>query len=166
MKSLKKIELNDILEVASMLKLFWKSQLANVTDSDVLEDIRRMLDPECISYLICLNNQVGGFIFVNEKYGYLNNIEYLYIKEQFRGKGLASYALKQIMKQVGERNNSRVQIEVSPMNLNALKLYYKLGFNHIDTLTLSTSLDGKTNEVQINGLKFLVNPKEAFKTKS
>ncbi len=163
MKSLKKIELKDILEVSHMLKLFWKSQLANVTDSDVLEDIRRMLDPDCISYLICLDNQVAGFIFVNEKYGYFNNIEYLYIKEEFRGKGLASYALKQVIMQVGSKNNSRVQIEVSPMNLKALRLYHKMGFNHIDTLTLSTSLDGQTTEMKINELTFFVNPKEAFK---
>lgn len=41
MKKLKKIELKDILEISTMLKLFWKSQLAEATDSDVLEDIRR-----------------------------------------------------------------------------------------------------------------------------
>lgn len=160
-KKLKKIELKDILEISTMLKLFWKSQLAEATDSDVLEDIRRMLDPECISFLICYNENVAGFIFVNEKYGFFNNIEYLYIKEEYRAKGLASFALREVMKIVKSRNN-RVQIEVSPSNVKALKLYHKLGFNHIDTFTLSTCLDGKTKDIEFSGLKFKVNPKEVF----
>lgn len=161
-KKLKKIELKDILEISTMLKLFWKSQLAEATDSDVLEDIRRMLDPECISFLICYNENVAGFIFVNEKYGFFNNIEYLYIKEEYRAKGLASFALREVMKIVKSRNNNRVQIEVSPSNVKALKLYHKLGFNHIDTFTLSTCLDGKTKDIEFSGLKFKVNPKEVF----
>lgn len=165
MKELRKIELKDILEIASMLKDFWTSQLAVASDSDVLEDIRRMLDPGCISYLICYDSHIAGLIFVNEKYGYLNNIEYLYIKAEYRGKGLASFALKEIIKQVGAKNNYRVQIEVSPMNIKALKLYHKLGFKYIDTFTLSTSLDGKTKNISINNLDFFVNPKEAFRNK-
>lgn len=162
-KKLKKIELKDILEISNMLKCFWQTQQQNVTDSDILEDIRRMLDPTCISFLICYSEEVAGFIFVNEKYGYLNNIEYLYIKEEYRAKGLASFALKEVMKLVKEQDNKRVQIEVSPFNNKALKLYHKLGFNHIDTLTLATSLDGKVRPIKFNGLDFYVSPSEAFK---
>ena len=66
------------------------------------------------------------------------------------------------MKIVKSRNNNRVQIEVSPSNVKALKLYHKLGFNHIDTFTLSTCLDGKTKDIEFSGLKFKVNPKEVF----
>lgn len=161
-KKLKKIELKDILEISTMLKLFWKSQLVEATDSDVLEDIRRMLDPECISFLICYDENVAGFIFVNEKYGYFNNIEYLYIKEEYRAKGLGSFALREVMKIVKSRNNNRVQIEVSPANDRALKLYHRLGFNYIDTFTLSTCLDGKTKDIEFSGLKFKINPKEVF----
>ena len=163
MKSLKKIELNDILEVASMLRDFWKPQLATVNDNDILEDIRRMLDPECISYLVCYDNDIAGFVFVNEKYGYFNNIEYLYIKKEYRGKGLGTYCLSSIMDIVrNKQKGPRVQIEVSPMNKSALALYKRIGFNHIDTITLSTKLDGDIEEYDLFGEKFFVNPSSAF----
>lgn len=163
MKSLKKIELKDISEVAKMLKDFWKSQLVEASDNDILEDIRRMLDPECISYLVCYNDDIAGFVFVNEKFGYFNNIEYLYIKDEYRNKGLGSYCLSNIIEIVKKKQNGpRVQIEVSPSNINAMKLYHRLGFNHIDTITLSTKLDGEIIKKEVFGMDFYMNPKSLF----
>ena len=162
MRSLKKIELKDIYELSTMLKNFWKTQLVEVSDADVLEDIRRMLNPKCVSYLICYNKRMVGFIFVNEKYGYLNNIEYLYVKNGYRGKGLASFTLSKVMEEIKLKENNRVQIEVIPGNVKAIKLYHKNGFRAIDTVTLSTKLDGETKVVKFQGLDFLVTPKEEF----
>lgn len=162
-KEIRKISLHDLSELSVMLKDFWKTQLVEVSDDDVLEDIRRMLSPKCYGYLITFENEIAGFIFANEKYGYTNNIEYLYIKSNFRRKGLASFALKRIKEIVLSRGNPRVQIEVAPNNISALKLYHKLGFNAIDTITLSTSIAGKTKKFNFQGLEFVANPKESFK---
>ena len=154
---LKKVTLSDLTELSLMLKDFWhsqlveasdediledvrSSQLVEASDEDILEDVRRMLSPKCFGYLIMLDDSIAGFTFVNEKYGYTNNIEYLYIKPEFRRKGLASFALKKIKEIVLAKGNSRVQIEVAPNNISALKLYYKQGFTSIDTITLSTSI--------------------------
>ena len=139
-KFLRKIALCDLNELSLMLKDFWHTQLVEASDEDILEDIRRMLSPKCFGYLIMLDDNIAGFTFVNEKYGYTNNIEYLYIKPEFRRKGLASFALKKIKEIVLAKGNPRVQIEVAPNNLSALKFYYKQGFTSIDTITLSTSI--------------------------
>lgn len=161
-KELKKIELSDIDILSRLLVDFWKSQLFNPSDSDILEDIRRMIDPRGIGRLIMFDNKIAGFIYVNEKYGYLNNIEYLYIAKDYRSKGLASYAITEITKLVLAKGNERVQIEVSPNNLRALKLYHKLGFTSIDTITLSTDIPGKTESFTFKNLNFRINPKEVF----
>lgn len=160
---LKKVTLSDLTELSLMLKDFWFSQLVEASDEDILEDVRRMLSPKCFGYLIMLDDSIAGFTFVNEKYGYTNNIEYLYIKPEFRRKGLASFALKKIKEIVLAKGNSRVQIEVAPNNISALKLYYKQGFTSIDTITLSTSIVGKTKKFTFQNLEFLANPKESFK---
>ena len=162
-KNLKKITLSDLSELASMLKDFWTTQLVNASDDDILEDIRRMLSPKCFGYVIMYGTRIAGFVFVNEKYGYINNIEYLFIKEEYRNKGLASFALEKIKNIVLENNNARVQIEVSPNNIGALKLYHKLGFTSIDTISLSTSLVGETEKLKFQKLEFFVNPKDSFK---
>lgn len=161
-KQLRKIQLHDIVELSSMLKDFWSTQLTEASDQDVLEDIGRMLSKKGLAYLIIYDSSIAGFIFVYDKYGYVNNIEYLYIKEEYRGKGLASFALRAVMEKVLEKGSPRVQIEVSPYNRKALKLYHRLGFNHVDTLSLSTSLPGKKRKMEFSGLEFYANPESEF----
>ena len=162
-KELKQIELDDLKELQNMLKDFWTSQLVEASNADILEDIRRLLNPKCFSYLIMCDGSIAGFIYVNEKYGYNNNIEYLYVKKDFRGKGLGYFALDEIKRILFENNYDRVQIEVNPSNREALKLYHSLGFDNIDTITLSTSIVGKTKKFTFQNLEFLANPKESFK---
>lgn len=161
-KQLRKIQLQDIVELSSMLKDFWSTQLTEASDQDVLEDIGRMLSKKGLAYLIIYDSNIAGFIFVYDKYGYVNNIEYLYIKEEYRGKGLASFALRAVMEKVLEKGSPRVQIEVSPCNRKGLKLYHRLGFNHVDTLSLSTSLPGKKRKMEFSGLEFYANPESEF----
>ena len=107
---LRHIELDDLKEVEIMLKEFWKTQLYEATKAEILEDIRRLLSPKCFSFLIISQNKIAGFIYVNEKYGYTNNIEYLYIKPEFRGNGLGSFALKKIKEIILAHGEDRVQI--------------------------------------------------------
>lgn len=161
-KQLRKIQLQDIVELSSMLKDFWSTQLTEASDQDVLEDIGRMLSKKGLAYLIIYDSNIAGFIFVYDKYGYVNNIEYLYIKQEYRGKGLASFALRAVMEKVLEKGSPRVQIEVSPYNRKGLKLYHRLGFNHVDTLSLSTSLPGKKRKMEFSGLEFYANPESEF----
>ena len=116
-KELKSIELDDLKELQTMLKDFWTTQLVEASKADILEDIRRLLSPKCYSYLIMCDDNIAGFIYINEKYGYVNNIEYLYIKEKFRGNGLGSFALSKIKEILKEDGLDRVQIEVNPSNL-------------------------------------------------
>lgn len=55
------------------------------------------------------------------------------------------------------KGNERVQIEVMPSNTKALKLYHHLGFDSIDTFTLSTKLPGKTKQIELMGFSFKIN---------
>lgn len=64
---LRKTNLSDLSELSLMLKDFWRSQLVEASDEDVLEDIRRMLSPKCFGYIIILDDNIVGFTFVNEK---------------------------------------------------------------------------------------------------
>ena len=161
-KELKSIELDDLKELQTMLKDFWTTQLVEASKADILEDIRRLLSSKCYSYLIMCDDNIAGFIYINEKYGYVNNIEYLYIKEKFRGNGLGSFALSKIKEILKEGGLDRVQIEVNPSNLKTLKLYHSLGFNNIDTLTLSTGIVGDTEVKNIFGLDFKINKLSLF----
>ncbi len=161
-KALRNIELDDLKELQIMLQDFWSTQLVEASKADILEDIRRMLSPKCYSYLLDVDGETAGFIHVDEKYGYVNNIEYLYIKPEFRGQGLGSFVLDEIKKILFAHGLKRVQIEANPSNLKALKLYHSLGFDNIDTLTLSTEIVGKTETRTVFGLEFKMSDMSLF----
>ena len=119
-KTLRNIELDDLKELQIMLQDFWSTQLVEASKADILEDIRRMLSPKCYSYLLDVDGETAGFIHVDEKYGYVNNIEYLYIKPEFRGQGLGSFILDEIKKILFADGLERVQIEANPSNLKLI----------------------------------------------
>ncbi len=164
-KFLKQIELDDLKELENMLKDFWTSQLYEATKDDILEDIRRLLSPKCFAYLIMNDDKIAGFIYVNEKYGYINNIEYLFVKKEFRSLGLGSFALDEIKKILFKAGNDRVQIEVNPSASKNLKLYHDLGFDNIDTITLSTGIIGETEVVHVFNDDFKINKRSLFSYK-
>ena len=149
-----------------MLTLFWKSQLYEASKAEILEDIRRLLNPKCFSYLIMHDDNIAGFIYANEKYGYNNNIEYLFVKAEYRNLGLGSFALNEIKKIILANDNDRVQIEVNPSNVKALKLYHSLGFDNIDTITLSTGIVGEKEDIKLFNLDFKINNRNLFSYKN
>lgn len=161
-KKLRKIALGDLEQLQTLLRDFWATQLVQASDEDILEDIRKMLSPKTPGYLICLDEEVCGFIYANEKYGYFNNIEYLFVKKQKRGLGLGSFALLELKKILFEKGETRVQIEVNPSNLAGIRFYHSLGFDNIDTLTLSTEIVGKTEVKNLFGLDFKINDISLF----
>jgi len=77
------------------------------------------------------NKQETGFIwstFVQygiSKFGY---IEDLYVKKEFRNKGIAGSLVKSTMKKFKELKVETVFVSTKKENKNAIKLYKKLGF--------------------------------------
>ena len=162
---LKEIELDDLNILSVMIKDFWKTQIYEASKSDILDDIRKFLSKKSCSYLIVYEDNIAGFIYVNEKYGYLNNIEYLYVRDEFRGKGLGKFALTKIKEILLSRGEHRVQIEVNPAATSNIKLYHDLGFDNIDTITLSTNIIGEKEDIEMFGMTFKVNKAKLFKKK-
>lgn len=79
------------------------------------------LDSVIIGYSILI------FYWSNEYGGNILNIDELYVKSEYRGRGVATQFLKHIPRTFEDRIVA-VQLEVSPSNTNALDYYMKLGF--------------------------------------
>ena len=59
------------------------------------------------------------------------DMEDLYTKEELRGKGYATSLIKECEKRAKERGYNKIGLAVNPdKNLNARKLYEKLGYKH------------------------------------
>lgn len=87
---------------------------------------------DIIGYAILVN------FWSNEYGGNLLNIDELYITKEFRGMGIATAFLRHVM--TNKPNNAiGLQLEVTPKNKRARKLYTSLGFrsNKNETLMLT-----------------------------
>jgi len=86
---------------------------------------------EC--YIIESGGNVAGFIMISKTFsqesgGLVVWIEEIFIREEFRGKGLGSAALEFIEKKVPA---SRYRLEIEPDNDRARELYTRLGYKNL-----------------------------------
>jgi RimJ/RimL family protein N-acetyltransferase len=133
----RKLKEEDYEEVVSMFFDFYaedKSRVA-VTAQNMKRTIRHWNDfpnAGCI-YTFHLDNCVVGyanFIFYwsNEYGGEIVNLDELFIKKEYRGKGIALRFLADLDKLFGELV-AGYELEVHPTNKGVIKLYEKAGFS-------------------------------------
>lgn len=95
----------------------------------------------CVMILECGGEIAGYSILINfwsnEFGGNVCFIDELYVKKEFRGKGLASGFIKYLAG-IKFADSVALRLEVTPDNINARKLYERLGFkpHKNDTLDL------------------------------
>ena len=56
---------------------------------------------------------------------------YIYIKEEYRGRGLSKYLLNESIEDLQKKDVKEIFLEVSKINIIALNLYNKMGFQKI-----------------------------------
>jgi len=73
------------------------------------------------------NNKILGFIDYSKMYENME-INYIFVKEEYRNKGIASKLLKYI---IDNNDFSNITLEVNINNTNAIKLYEKFNFKTV-----------------------------------
>lgn len=137
---------------------FWQTHNATSTEEDVLKDIRNWTSKGHLLFKIIYENSFIGFLHLGSRGASIDWIEDIYIEEKYQNKGLGSAAIIEVDKYIHEQGFLTTYIEVVPSNLKAMKLYHKLGFINLNTVTLCKSSKEKKvlHEETINGLKFKV----------
>ena len=86
-------------------------------------------------------------------------IEDVFVKEEFRNRGIATESIRQaeeIIKATPPYN--AICFDVVPRNVDALKLYHKLGYQTLSLITVRKNLVPKESSgtQKINGLEFKI----------
>ncbi len=86
--------------------------------------------------IIEYNSSISGYInlsltYSNEANGLVVFLEEIYIKPEFQGKGLGTYALTWVLKEYSGIA-TRYRLEVCSSNSGAIKLYERLGFKNFE----------------------------------
>ena len=88
--------------------------------------------------ILLLDGQIAGYGLLSFTYsceagGLVVWAEELYVRPEFRGKGLGAAYMKWLTENYSEK---RIRLEVSPTNRNVMKLYERYGFRPLNYLQM------------------------------
>ena len=134
-------------ELLSLIKRFWLVHNDYVEpDEEAMEDLSSWTDEGHKVYIISKEDSAIGFIHIGSRGVEMDWIEDLFIIPEESGKGYGSIALEMIEQKIREYSTS-AYIEVAARNTRALKLYYKHGYDCLNTITIRK--DFKPDEYKI-----------------
>ena len=141
------------------LGLSSEGAIDNIDTSIAEQDLNEWTTKENQLYMIMYANNVAGFLRIGYRGGNVAWIEDVFVKEEFRNRGLATESIRQaeeIIKATPPYN--AICFDVVPRNVDALKLYHKLGYQTLSLITVRKNLVPKESSgtQKINGLEFKI----------
>ncbi len=112
--------------------------------------------PDHALYVITAEKPVG-FLHIGYRGEIVAWIEDVYVDPQQRGKGIASQAIALAEERIKQNPAyTAVCMDVAPRNLDALKLYYRLGYLDISLLTVRKELyrSKRDKKIDLFGMEF------------
>jgi len=101
---------------------------------------KKDFDPKNTKIILKNNRRIGYFVVLEKpKFWYISNIQ---ISPRLMGKGLGSYIMKLIEKQVSKTNKPKIQLEVFKDN-PAKRLYERFGYKIIEDKGSSVEMKKK-----------------------
>lgn len=145
--SIRLMSLKDKKEVLQMMKVFYESEavLSNGSSEIFNSDFDNCVNdnPYLEGYIFCLENKILGYAMIAKSFSTEFGkpciwIEDLYLKEEYRNKGIGSKFFKFIEEKYP---NIIMRLEAEESNEVALHVYKKEGFKILPYIELKKELD-------------------------
>ncbi len=144
MLSFVNVKEKEINELASLASEIWHEYWTVILSSNQIEymvekfqsaqAIRQQIVNENYEYyFINIDGVNAGYFGISFKKDFLF-LSKLYIKKEFRHKGLGTKAFEKIKRIAVKHNLNRIQLTVNKYNKNTIKAYKKWGFKEIDAV--------------------------------
>lgn len=136
-----KVEKQNIKELASLAYAIWHEYwtcLLSLEQIDYMVEnfqsehaIKNQIENENYTYYFIVDDgEKAGYFGISDKGEYLF-LSKLYIKKEFRHKGIGTKAFEKIKELA---NNKPIRLTVNKQNINSIKAYEKWGFKTIDAV--------------------------------
>lgn len=112
-------------------------------ESELVQHVRDLIRRECICYVAEVGGQICGFVtgyivrrnpqLEVEKVGKVDNI---YVSEEFRGKKIGTALLESLCQNFNTQGAEFIEISCDLQNVDALRLYKRLGFKEQKVLLI------------------------------
>lgn len=144
----------------SLIHDFWKGH--NQVDSS-LEDCQRDYQAWTQTghqiYLVKVEDEFIGFAHMGSRGAEIDWLEDLFVLSEYQGQGIGSRVISLLEEKVKKYSES-LYIEVSARNLQAMRLYHRLGYDCLNTLTLRKDFEPEKFESIshecVNGMEFTI----------
>jgi predicted acetyltransferase len=147
-------------KVLSLIKAFWLCHNNEAQNTDeTLEDYNSWTASGHLFYLIKLGDKYIGFAHLASRGAEIDWLEDLFILPEYQRRGFGSQAVKKLENHVKQYSES-MYIEAAARNIQAIKLYRKLGYDCLNTITIRKDFDKDKYKVKsqeiISGMDFVI----------
>ena len=135
---------------------FWSTHYQTVTPAQAAGNIEEWTSEGHALYAIFSNGLEVGFLHMGSRGDACDWLEEVFVREDFRRQGIGSTAIEAAWAMLREKGLETMYLEVFPANEGAIRLYHRLGFTNLNTLTLNRSVKEKRQlgTQNIGGLEF------------
>jgi ribosomal protein S18 acetylase RimI-like enzyme len=115
---------------------FWKEH-NNVVPSieDANENLKEWTKEGHILYFINANNENVGFVHLGSRGAEIDWLEDIFVLPKYQRQGIGTRAIE-IVEDTVKKYSESLYIEVASRNINAIRLYKKIGYNCLNTITI------------------------------
>ncbi len=147
-------------EACSLIKGFWKAHNGyEQSPEESFADLKEWTKEGHKFYFIVQEKQFAGFVHLGSRGCQIDWLEDIFVLPEFQGRGIASQAIRMVEEIVKEYSES-LYIEAAARNEKAIRLYQKLGYNCLNTITIRKDFCSENfetlNKQVIGGLEFEV----------
>lgn len=117
------------------------STIDNIDTNEAEQNLIEWTAKDNQLYMIIYENNLVGFLRIGYRGGNVAWIEDVFVKEEFRNRGIATESIKQAEKIIeATPPYNAICFDVVPRNVAALKLYHKLGYQTLSLITIRKNL--------------------------
>lgn len=138
---------NEAQLAKELIRGFWLAHGDYViTDEEAAENLAAWTDKGHVFYFILKEEIPIGFVHLGSRGAEVDWIEDLFVLPEYQGNGYGSHAIALVEVEIKKYSES-VYLEVAARNFGAMKLYHRLGYHCLNTVTLRKDFQPENFEV-------------------
>lgn len=157
---------NEETQIIPLIQGFWKAHSHyDQSEVEALEDLQNWTKPGHAIYFIQNEETTLGFAHLGSRGGKMDWLEDLFILPEWQGHGFGSEAIHQL-EEIVKQYSVSLYIEAAARNEAAIRLYRKLGYDCLNTITIRKDFPGYDYDVvrkeNIHGMEFEIRKDKNF----
>ena len=141
------IAYNNEIEMATNLIIkFWQEHNHFAPSyEDAQSDLKEWTKGGHKLYYIAINDEYIGFVHLGSRGCEADWLEDIFVLPEHQGKGIGSRAI-QLAEDIVKTYSESLYIEVAARNMKAIRLYQRIGYNCLNTITIRKDFRPETCE--------------------